>query len=302
MTEKEREQASGITPAEFANFVPAPLVMSTVPKAWSAVTVQRLRYEPVRVDIPAARDHRVAVHLGGPTLIEETRKASERRWSDTGHSTLIPAGVPATRELKGRPDFLFVHVPPELSNEVIADAYGIDPARVEFVGRLAVPDPTLDRIGRLLLAEAEANAPGGRLVAEMLTRTAVVHLLRGYSSLSPPSTPAPDPALGPRLRRVLDYMRSHLANDLSLAELAALGGLSPSQFGRAFRSATGRSPHQYLIGLRIDQARHELEATELGVIEIGLRCGYQQPTHFATIFRQVTGMSPRAPPLPRGGR
>ena len=277
-------------------------MVSTAPKAWSGVTVQRLRYQPVQLDIPPARDHRVAVHLGGPTLIEETRSRGGRRWSDTGHTTFIPAGVPSARHLKGRPDFLLIHVAPEFSAEVIADTHGLDPARVELVDHVAVPDPTLDQVGRLLLAEVEADAPGGRLVAEMLTRAVVVQLLRGYSSLSPPPHPGPDAELGPRLRRVLDYMRTNLANDLSLAELASVGALSPSQFGRAFRSATGQSPHQYLIGLRIDQARHELETTTLTVIEIGLRCGFQQPSHFATTFGQVTGVSPRAYRQARCGR
>lgn len=299
MTDKKPERTPGITPAELADLLPAPLVMSTAPNIWPAVTVQRLRYQPGSVDIPSARDHRVALHLAGPTLIEEKRNRHERRWSDGGHVSLIPSGVPASRDLKGRPDFLLIHVPPELSNEVTLEAYDIDPASVELVSHLAVPDPNLDRVGRLLQAEAEANAPGGRLVAEMLTRTLIVHLLRGYSSLSLPTRPASEPTLRPRLKRVVDYMHAHLANDLSLAELAVVGGLSPSQFARAFRKATGEPPHRYLVGLRIAQARIELGTTTLTVIEIGLRCGFQQPSHFATSFREIVGMSPRAYRLAR---
>ena len=258
------------------------------------VTVQRLRYQPVKLDLPPARDHRLALHLAGPTLIEETRNRRDSRWSDSGQASLIPAGEPATRELKGRPDFLLVHVPPELLNDAVVEAYDIDPASVEMVSHLAVPDPALDRIGRMLLAEAEAQAPGGRLVAESLARTMAVNLLRRYSSIAQPSSSAVDAMPGPRLRRVLDYMQANLEHDLSLVQLAAIGGLGPTQFTRAFRLATGEPPHRYLVGLRIAQARKELETTNLAVVEVGLRCGFEQPSHFATTFRKATGLTPRA--------
>ena len=292
MTDQWPKGRPPITPAEFADFLPEPLVLSTTAEMWS-VTVQRLRYQPARLDYPPARDHRLALHLAGPTLIEETRSRRDSRWSDSGQASLIPAGEPAKREFKGRPDFLLVHVPPELLNDVLLEAYDIDPASVDMVNHLAVPDPALDRLGRMLLAEAEANAPGGRLVADSLARTLAVHLLRRYSSVSLPNDVAVDAMPAPRLRRVLDYMQANLEHDLSLAQLAAVGGLSPTQFTRAFRLATGESPYRYLIGLRIAKARKELETTNLAVIEIGLRCGFEQPSHFATTFRKATGMTPR---------
>ena len=71
-------------------------------------------------------------------------------------------------------------------------------------------------------------------------------------------------------------------------------GLSPSHFARAFRAAMGEPPHRYLVRLRIKMARELLEHTRLPVIEVGLRCGFEQTTHFATMFRKMTGLSPRA--------
>ena len=89
-------------------------------------------------------------------------------------------------------------------------------------------------------------------------------------------------------------MRSCLDQELPLSRLAAAGGLSLSQFVRAFRDATGTPPHRYLLGLRIDKARELLEQTDLPVIEVALNCGFGQPSHFATSFREATGFSPRA--------
>ena len=89
-------------------------------------------------------------------------------------------------------------------------------------------------------------------------------------------------------------MRSRLDEDLSLDRLAETSGLSPSQFVRAFRGATGQPPHRYLVGLRVEHARALLEQTDLPVTVISLRCGFEQPSHFATSFRARTGFSPRA--------
>ena len=89
-------------------------------------------------------------------------------------------------------------------------------------------------------------------------------------------------------------MRSSLDEDLPLSRLAETSGLSPSQFVRAFRGATGQPPHRYLVGLRVERARALLEQTDMPVTSIGVRCGFEQPSHFATSFRAMTGFSPRA--------
>ena len=131
-------------------------------------------------------------------------------------------------------------------------------------------------------------------MADSLGRALSLNLLRRYSNLAPMVPEAPFSLAGRRLRRVLEYMHAHLDEALSLAQLAGAGGLSQSRFVRAFREAMGQPPHRYLVALRIDRARDLLEHTDLSVIEIALRCGFEQPTHFATMFRKITGFSPRA--------
>ena len=142
---------AGVSPAEFTGFLPGPVQLSTSTRDWQFVALQRIRYSPTTVNLPAARDHRLALHLAGPTLIEGQQGDRERRWSDGGHSSLIPAGVPKIRNLKGRPDFLLIHIAPALVGEVAVEVYDRDPACVAVLDRLAVLDPSLDQLGRLLL-------------------------------------------------------------------------------------------------------------------------------------------------------
>ncbi len=271
--------------------------MLTNPDAgWQGVVLQRYRHPPSTIDVPGLRDELLVDHLAGPVLVEEDHGNGqhERRWTGPGQITLTPAGRPVRRILKGRPDVVLLHLAPERLREVAEELYGRHATQVTLVPRLAVPDETADRLVRLLLAEATSPGPGTSLMTETLGRALAVQLLRFHSNLAPlpPDPPAGLPA--PRLRRVIEHMRSRLEDDLPLFRLAEISGLSPSRFARAFREATGQPPHHYLLGLRIEKARDLLEHTDLRVIEIGLRCGFEQPSHFATTFRTATGLSPRA--------
>ena len=285
-----------LTPSSLAEQLPSRPLLTTADAGWQGLTLQRYRHPPSTIDLPGLGNELLVDHLVGPVLVEEHRGNGryQRCWTGPGQVTLTPAGQPVRRILKGRPDVVLLHVAPEILHEVAGEIYGRDAGSLTLVPRLGVPDGTADRLVRLLLAEAEAPGSGASLMTETLGRALAIHLLRWHSNLAPrlPEPAASRPAL--RIQRVIEQMRSCLDENLSLAQLAAAGGLSPSQLVRTFRGATGQPPHRYLRALRIEKARELLEQTELPVTEIGLRCGFEQPSHFATAFRTTTGLSPRA--------
>ena len=285
-----------LTPEDLADRLPSRPLLTTVTAGSPGLTLQRFRHPPSTIDVPGMRDDLLVDHLVGPVLVEEHRGRSrcESRWTGPGQVTLTPAGQPVRRILKGRPDVVLLHLAPELLRDVAEEIYGPEGNTVALVPRLAVPDQTADQIVRLLLAEAETPGSTSPLMTETLGRALVIHLLRFHSNLSAERLEAVPSQPAPRIRRVIEQMRSCIENDLSLSQLAVTSGLSPSQLVRAFRSAMGVPPHQFLRRLRIEKARGLLEQTDLPVIEIALSCGFGQPSHFATSFREATGLSPRA--------
>ena len=88
-------------------------------------------------------------------------------------------------------------------------------------------------------------------------------------------------------------MQDQLASPLSLAQLAQAAGLGVRSFTRRFRRATGMSPLQYLLQLRINEAKSLLLHTNLDINEIAWRCGWQSASLFSRQFRLRAGMSPR---------
>ena len=84
----------------------------------------------------------------------------------------------------------------------------------------------------------------------------------------------------------------HLDQALSLADLAAVAGLSRMYFAGQFRAATGYRPHDYLLYQRIESAKSMLSRTDMPLAEVALSVGFQAQAHFSTVFKRLTGQSP----------
>ena len=97
-----------------------------------------------------------------------------------------------------------------------------------------------------------------------------------------------------RLSRVIEYMSAHLADALTLEVLAAQAGVSKFHFTRLFRMSTGTTPYEFLVGLRMEAARHFLTTTDLSVAIVAARCGFAGAAHFGSTFTKRFGFSPTA--------
>jgi AraC family transcriptional regulator len=95
-------------------------------------------------------------------------------------------------------------------------------------------------------------------------------------------------------RKVRDYIDSHIAGSVLLADLGALVRLSEGHFARHFRRSFGQSPHAFVIRRRLEvAARHMLE-TEASLSDIALQCGFADQAHLCKHFRRATGHTPSA--------
>jgi AraC family transcriptional regulator len=93
-------------------------------------------------------------------------------------------------------------------------------------------------------------------------------------------------------RRARELIDARLAENLSLAEVAAACGLSVAQFARAFKRSLGVPPHQFLIERRVERARELLLHTGLPLADVAVRCGFADQSHFTKVFHRKVGTSP----------
>jgi AraC family transcriptional regulator len=95
-----------------------------------------------------------------------------------------------------------------------------------------------------------------------------------------------------KVRKVVDYIVSNLAEDGTVEDLADLVEMSPFHFCRSFKQSTGLAPHQYILHLRIEKAKALLKNKKLGIAEIASRLGFSDQSHFTNIFRRLAGTTP----------
>ena len=90
----------------------------------------------------------------------------------------------------------------------------------------------------------------------------------------------------------IDYIREHFAGRISVAELARASNLSVSALERRFRKHLGKTPHQFLTEVRLEQARRLLQQTDLAVGSIALEVGFADHSHFTRAFSRYYGYPP----------
>lgn len=98
----------------------------------------------------------------------------------------------------------------------------------------------------------------------------------------------------PKLILAIELMEANIEEPLSQELLAQYVGLSRRQLERLFRRHLGRTPAQYYLELRLEQARHLLYQTDLPIMNIACACGFVSASHFSTCYRQMYGKTPRA--------
>ncbi len=93
-------------------------------------------------------------------------------------------------------------------------------------------------------------------------------------------------------RLLVDYIDQHLADPISLGQLASLCALSEYHFARMFRQSFGLPPHQYLLARRLTRAQSLLRGGAMPLGEIAWLCGFSSASHFTHRFRQAMGATP----------
>jgi AraC family transcriptional regulator len=95
-----------------------------------------------------------------------------------------------------------------------------------------------------------------------------------------------------RLNRVIDFIQNNIDSDISLDDLAKIACLSAFHFCRAFKTATGLSPFQYISEVRINKAKVLLAHQRTPINDIALSTGFSTGANLARAFKKAVGLSP----------
>ena len=107
------------------------------------------------------------------------------------------------------------------------------------------------------------------------------------------SRPQTLPLVDSDIDAVIQYVRSHVGEKITLEQLAGMASLSVYYFSHLFKTHTGYSPIEYVISTRLDTAKVLLKTTTLPISEIAYRVGYNNSGSFINLFINKMGCTPK---------
>ncbi|TGE02421.1 helix-turn-helix transcriptional regulator [Methylobacterium nonmethylotrophicum] len=214
------------------------------------------------------------------------------------HAGMVPAGAVSALSLGDTPrstmrgtfDAMQLYLPDAVLHDVAAEEGFARPVGLSWPRDRV--DPVALSLVKLLLPAIERPDPARAVFVDHLVLAFLAHVAHRYGQVPTRVSPRRGGLAPWQERRAKEVMRARLASSMTITEVSRACGLSPSYFAAAFRRSTGRSPHQYLSALRIDEARTLMMTTGLPLADIALSCGFHDQSYFTRVFSRAVGTSP----------
>jgi AraC family transcriptional regulator len=287
-----------LKPIELSQWMNKTVVLSSQQIGWNGMLVEQCQSSSTsssEIELPALSDHWLNLPMGHPArLIQKRDDRLHESIVQKGDTILVPAGQPSywCGDEGDICSPLHICLKPELIEQV-AEASEINTERFDLVNCFGQQDLQLHQVAMLLLAELRSDGMMGRLYVESLTQVLVIHLLRHYSTVKPTITSENRSLSHVQLQQAVNYIHTHLEQDLSLAQIAEVINISPTYFASLFKRATGTSPHQYVIQQRVERAKLMLSKTDLAIADIAFQVGFSSQSHLTQQFKRLTGITPK---------
>jgi AraC family transcriptional regulator len=277
----------------------SPLLASSAGLGWSTISVELRAHgvaeapaivpQHVEICLVVAGNDDSLVRRAGAGFCQEAMPSTGAIWlspAGVGKEIVITAPIPQTMHL---------YLPKALFDR-LKDDFNLPIAPADSI-RLAVGigDEVIDQIGRSILSELAVETAAGRMYVETASLMLAARLIHKYCDCGSATltTIVAHPLEHVRLRRVLDYISTNVDDDITLADLARVGGQSPFHFARKFTLAMGVSPKRYVSRMRLDKAMAELAGGRLPLAQIALNAGFSSQASFTRAFRRATSTTPQ---------
>lgn len=274
-----------------------PFLVCQESNAFNYVVSERGQVKPCICPEVVFNDHLIVLPIAGQlsTNFSPDGLTAKRHTCRAGHISIYPAGTSTQCNIETEQDYRYacLQVKASAFNQAVSEVNGSD--NVSLSPKFGLSDPLMEQILHQIGNGMDSASPLDHLYVDTLSQTLMVHLLRHYT-VRTREIPAYDDGLSnPQLRRVLDYIQSNLDQEIKLADLAALLGMSQYYFCRLFRQSMGVAPYKYVIQQRVEWAKRLLRQPQrMAIANIALECGFSNQSALSKHFRKLTGVTPNA--------
>jgi AraC family transcriptional regulator len=239
-------------------------------------------------------DNHLAEVMLAPALRSMAAFGSDRMLeydAPVGALVIYPANVEGRAVWSSTRESVIIAFRPESMAELAASE--LDAGHVELQPpAFGTVDPQALYLAQLLKAELTQRKTPNELYVDSLVTMFGLHILRNYTGVQQ-LPPAPKGGLSNRsARRVQEFLDVKFSSKISVADLAAVSGLSPRHFIQAFTKSFGEPPHKYLLRQRLSFAERLLVKGELPIAEVAHLSGFSSQSHLTTAMMQYRRMTP----------
>lgn len=160
----------------------------------------------------------------------------------------------------------------------------------DMAPRYGLVDPHVVDLTLRLKEQAESGVALGAAYVQSLSCALAAYVSKRYGAN--PSRSAPSKFGVAKRNHLESFIARNLGSDVGVVDMAAQVGYSADHFIRLFRQEYGTTPHRYLLGKRVEQARALLRDPSSSIVEIALACGFASQAHFSVTFKRHTGYTP----------
>lgn len=262
---------------------------------WRSLYAAIIEEAPFRATESDVRHPFLIYHLCRPTAVTRKVLGAKRESALIGprRICLTPGGATTQWQHSGHPEILQVYLRQSIYESAVNEMYGCNAAAAEIVPRFAILDPLLEQLAITITAALRDGTVEDGLYIDSLAQMIAVHIARQHSSRSRSvRLPATKVISGWKMRRLIEFVEENLDRNLSLEAMAGEVEISPLYLPRVFKTAVGQSPHQYVLGRRIERAKELLRNTDTAIVDVALSTGFSSQSHLSNWFLRVVGVSP----------
>ena len=275
--------------------LPCSPVLSSDRAGWNTIQLALFEQPPHRIPEHVSPHHVICINTGADIMLEQSIDGQAYTGeSVSGDIGIYPAHLWQSFEWHQRARFLQLYLEPIVLNRIGSELYGQD--SVELLPQPTPFDPVVSQMAIALQNTLRTQELSSQLYVDTMANALATHLVYHYSTHRETRRERTETGRlsAVQLKRVTNHINEHVAEDLSLAELARTVALSSFHFARLFKGSTGYAPHQYHIRCRVKRSKKLLLQKELSIAQIAQAVGFASQSHLNYHFKRVVGLTPTA--------
>ncbi len=264
------------------------------PSATELLTLEYFEAEPGEMPYEVFAQHHILLNLQDePHRVENWRDEEHRDFTYYKNEIIVtPAGVKSGWKWHAKSKVIVITLEPDKLERFAQSELGILLTDTQLKNIPQFIDEDIVQAG-VMLQDALNSQLGSAVMFESYARIFLTKLIQKYGIERDEDLAFTKNFTSKHYKRVLDYIAANYGKDINLEDMAKQAALSTSHFARLFKDAIGKSPHQFVMSYRVEQAKKQLRDVSLPMIDIALNCGFADQAHFSRVFKQIEGKTPK---------